>query len=417
MPVAKYSCALCLKSPCSLFVTLLLIGLTSMISAQVIVTNTLDVDRKDAVIRLGARLLHKQTPGMDFSAVKFVADSAIPFQAIDENGDGTTDMFLLVMDLPAKGSKTISIQPLAAGETLEFTKRTQAEISHKINGQWKDREYVGGEFVNVDYLKPPPQHKDHSWFIRYEGPGWESDKVGYRFYLDWRDATDIFGKLTHDMVLQDVGLDGFDSYHEPGTWGMDVLKVGESLGVGALGTWMDDHALRVEKTDSFICRIVRNGDLESMIRTNYYAWQVGDVRTDVISEMSIEAGSRMTKHHVTLSNSLPNLCTGIVKDPSSAAFSKQLGSYGYLATWGKQSLAEDLLGMAVIYRTDDLLSQTEDKHSHVVVLSPKNNQLTYYFLAAWEQEPDGIRTEEEFKTYLDQQLTELNTPVVVSFKK
>ena len=85
-------------------------------------------------------------------------------------------------------------------------------------------------------LRVPPEHTDHSWFIRYEGPGWESDLVGYRFYLDWRNATDIFGKKDHRYgACKDVGQDGFDSYHEPADWGMDVLKVGESLGIGALG--------------------------------------------------------------------------------------------------------------------------------------------------------------------------------------
>ena len=33
------------------------------------------------------------------------------------------------------------------------------------------------------------------------------------------------------MVLQDVGQDGYDSYHEMADWGMDVLKVGDAAGV------------------------------------------------------------------------------------------------------------------------------------------------------------------------------------------
>ena len=97
-------------------------------------------------------------------------------------------------------------------------KRTLAEISHKVNGNWEENKYIGGEWQNVSILKVPQEHTDHSEYIRYEGPGWESDKVGYRFYLDWRNAVDIFGKKTNDMVLQEVGLDGFSSYHEPADW-------------------------------------------------------------------------------------------------------------------------------------------------------------------------------------------------------
>jgi hypothetical protein len=80
--------------------------------------------------------------------------------------------------------------------TKKYQKRTQAEISVKTGGHFENRKYIGGDFENVNYLRVPDEHTDHSYYIRYEGPGWESDLVGYRFYLDWRNATDVFGKKT-----------------------------------------------------------------------------------------------------------------------------------------------------------------------------------------------------------------------------
>lgn len=381
---------------------------------QFTVKNSLDAPRKDALVRLEASALAAKFPSIDWSACKFTAGGNVPFQANDLNGDGTTDEFVLILDLAPNEEKTIQIEALAAGEKPPvFKKRTQAELSHKINGTWNNREYEGGEFKNVDYLKVPPEHKDHSWFIRYEGPGWESDLVGYRFYLDWRNATDIFGKKTTEMVLQNVGLDGFDSYHEPADWGQDVLKVGKSLGVGSLGSWIDDKALRVETTDSIDCRVVLNGSEESLIRTNYFGWKVGDISTNVTSEISIHAGSRLTRHDVAMSQPLPNLCTGIVKLDNSNFFKNEDNDWGYLATWGKQSLAEDLLGMAVLFNKKEVIEITEDELSHVVVLKPSNNHLTYYFLAAWEQEPGGIQTQEAFAKYLDEVVMELGAPLIV----
>lgn len=386
---------------------------------QFSVKNTIDAPRKDALVEIEASDLTTQFPAVKGASIKFTEkDKNIPFQAIDKDGDGQADEYALLLDFEAGEEKTILVTTLAEGEAApEFKKRTQAEISHKINGEWKEREYMNGEFQNVDFLRVPPEHTDHSWFIRYEGPGWESDLVGYRFYLDWRNATDIFGKKTTDMVLQDVGQDGFDSYHEPSDWGMDVLKVGSSLGVGALGTWLGDKALRVETTDSLTCEIVENGVVESKIRTNYYGWKVGDVSTDVISELSIHAGSRLTRHDVSLSEALPNLCTGIVKHESGELFKYENGSWGYIATWGKQSLADDYLGMAVFYKNSEAQEVTEDEHSHVVVLSPTNNQLTYYFTACWEQEPNGIHTLEAFKKYLDSTLMELGTPLFAKYEE
>lgn len=382
---------------------------------QISVKNTLDVPRKDASLTLDAKELASKYPSMDWSAIRFTeGKNDIPFQTNDNDGDGQVDEFVLVMDFASGEEKKIDIQPIAAGDKKpEFKKRTQAELSHKINGKWENREYVGGEFKNVDFLRVPPEHKDHSWFIRYEGPGWESDLVGYRFYLDWRNATDIFGKKTPEMVLQNVGQDGFDSYHESSDWGQDVLKVGKSLGVGSLGTWLGDKALRVETTDSLTCQVVENGAVESKIRTHYYGWKVGDVSTDLTSDISIQAGSRLSRQDVTLSNPLPNICTGIVKLDSTNLLQHDNGTWGYLATWGKQSLANDLLGMAVLYKKSDWMETTADDLSHVVVLKPSGNKLTYYFLAAWEQEPNGIKTEEAFQKYLEDEIQKLSTPLAV----
>lgn len=386
-------------------------------SPTLLATNPLAKARPDAVITLDAATLVARFPAVRWPAVKFMANGKpVPFQANDTDGDGRTDNYTLLLDFGAGEQKQINIQNLAPDEVAPtFEKRTQAEISHKVDGQWNGRKYEGGRFKNVDDLRVPPEHTDHSWYIRYEGPGWESDLVGYRFYLDWRNATDIFGKKTPDMVLQQVGQDGFDSYHEPAVWGMDVLKVGSSLGIGALGTWRGDKALRVETTDSLACRITENGPVESMVKTDYYGWKVGDKTTHVDSRMSIQAGSRLTRHDVKLTNSLPNICTGIVKHDQGALLTGGNATWGYIATWGQQSLNNDQLGMAILYHKSDLQTVTADAHSHVVVLAPTTQPITYYFLAAWELEPNGIRTQAAFQQYLNTVLDELASPIVVRF--
>jgi len=46
-----------------------------------------------------------------------------------------------------------------------------AEISIKEGGKWEGRKYIGGTFKNVESVKLAPEHTDHSFDIRYEGPG------------------------------------------------------------------------------------------------------------------------------------------------------------------------------------------------------------------------------------------------------
>ena len=381
------------------------------------VKNPADFARHEAAIVL--EIVKLKAKASDFNDKAFVILSEaneLASQANDLDGDGNAEQIVCVADFAPNETKPLLVRYAKSGAlTREYPKRTQAELSHKVGGKFVNRKYEGGTFQNVQSLRVPPEHTDHSFYIRYEGPGWESDKVGYRFYLDWRNATDIFGKKTLNMVLQDVGQDGFDSYHEMLDWGMDVLKVGESLGIGSLAMWQEDKANRVAQTDSVACAIKANGAVQSQIQTQYFGWKIGNSSYNLISNLSIAAGSRLTKHVVNISGNPENLCTGIVKLDSTKLLISPETSEGwvYLATHGKQSLANDKLGMAVLFRKNDLMKITEDQHSHVVVLKPANGQLTYYFLGVWEQEPNGIKTAEAFEAYLNQTVAELNAPLVI----
>lgn len=185
-------------------------------------------------------------------------DNEIPYQFISKNGEPVA--LLLMADWLPSEEKVITLK---AGQPTVFPAKTQAEMSIKEGGEWvwltknngnEQYEYKGGTWKNVSSIGVDEKHTDHSFDIRYEGPGWESDKIGYRFYLDWRNAVDIFGKTVDTLVLQNIGLDGFDSYHEMCDWGVDVLKVGGSLGMGSIGHWANETANRVAKTDSLYFR-------------------------------------------------------------------------------------------------------------------------------------------------------------------
>lgn len=389
-------------------------------SLQLQVKNDAPKARTDEAVAIDCDDLSVKSP--DFNPDAFVVFShgaELPSQAIDLDADGNPDQIVAVMDFKPKEQKKLTIRYASSGvKTRDYPRRTQAELSVKVGGQFVNRKYEGGTFQNVSYLRVPPEHTDHSFYIRYEGPGWESDKVGYRFYLDWRNATDIFGKKTSALVLQNVGLDGFESYHQMSDWGADIFKVGESLGIGSIGTWYENKANRVAQTDSVTCAIVANGPVYSQIRTVYNGWQVGPQKVTLTSDLSITAGSRLTKTVLTIDGELENICTGLAKHENTEFFSKQpeqSQDWGYIALWGKQSLAseDDELGIAVLYPGKQLLQLAEDDLNHVVILTPENGKVSYYFLAAWDQEPNGITTSQAFVDYLNTTVQQLNQPIVV----
>lgn len=378
------------------------------------VKNTLNFERANTTILISSSELKTHFPRAEAFAV-YGDGKEVPSQLVTEGPNA--GLMVLIESINKAEIKQLSIKAISKDSVTVFPKRTQAELSIKEGGEWEGREYIGGSFKNVDELRVPDEHTDHSWYIRYEGPGWESDLVGYRFYLDWRNATDVFGKTTSDMVLQDVGQDGFDSYHEQSDWGMDVLKVGKSLGIGSPAYFSEGNAIRIDSTDSIYSKVLVNGSIYSSVKTDYYGWEVADTKLDINSYYSIHAGSRLTYHHIDYTGEAENLATGIGKSDSAKLFTSKgsASAFGYMATYGNQSLNNDKLGLAVLFPAAHLKELTEDKYSDVVVLNPADNAIDYFFLAAWELEKEGITTQEDFLKYVEQTAKELANPLQVSW--
>lgn len=280
-----------------------------------------------------------------------------------------------------------------------------AEISIKEGGEWQDGgaghlEYAGGSFTNVDSMTVPEQHTDHTWFIRYEGPGWENQQIGYRLYLDWRNAIDIFGKKVDTLALANVGKDGFDSYHEMAGWGMDILKVGNALGIGGFGRYADGTVFHFNEVEQTSVQ-VENSDDKASVNIQYDGWETAGTKVDLQSTLSIFPEGRHTKADFKFSESIDGFCTGIV-DHGLPLIKAEASNWGYIATYGAQTLVNDTdkLGMAVFYKLDEVSEVTKGEEDHLLVFHPAK-ELSYYFLGAWEQEPEGITNQADFENYLE----------------
>ena len=287
--------------------------------------------------------------------------------------------------------------------------KTYAEISVKEGGKWEGRKYIGGTFKNVEKLKLAPEHTDHSFDIRYEGPGWESNKIGYRLYLDWRNAIDIFGKKTEAIILPQVGQDGFDSYHEMSDWGSDILKAGKGIGIGSIDRYLNKQRLHFYEVDSTIAK-VENKVKSSGVKINYYGWKSASDKIDFTSELTINPDQRYTKHTIQASQAIAGICTGIVKQKNTEVLKKvsRNKKWAYLATYGAQTLVPDKLGMAIFYEIKTIESEVDAEFDHLLIFKPTTNPTSFYFLGAWEQEVNGIKAKEDFVKYLDEKLALLN---------
>jgi hypothetical protein len=295
--------------------------------------------------------------------------------------------------------------------------RTQAYLGIKKNYSMKDGVYTGGNFESTNHVTMPKNHFPHDALYQMEGPAWESDKVAYRFYLDERNRVDIFGKSTPKMILGIVGkndlLSGDESYEYPLWWGQDVFKVGNSLGIGSVAVYLDNKVVTVSEIDSVTCDIF-NHNVYSSVRSDHFGWKAGNNNYNVHINYSVFPGSRLTEVKVKTDKPIENICTGLAKhDSTETSFSKNINGWNYVGIWGKQTICNDHLGIALFFHSKDVIKVTEDNVSQIVVLKPLDNQAEYYFAAAWEREKNGIKTQKDFLLFLNQTIEILNNPIIV----
>ena len=345
-------------------------------------------------------------------------DTAQASQLVDDDADGAPDRLVFLTDLDAAGSQDLVINRHEADQ--DFDARTQAEVSIKVGGDWENQTYVGGTFQNVDHVTPPPQYTDHSQYIRYEGPGIESDVAGYRIYLDWRNGFDIFGKKEPALVLQDVGQDGYDSYHEMSDWGADILKVGESLGMGGFGYWDGPKTVLVSEVATRSATIHASGPIQSLLGIDYLGWNTGVDTVDLQATLAMQPGSPFVDVDLVTSSPLDNLAIGIVAHPGTEHLMGDLDvtgeAWSYMATFGEQTLFDGNLGMAVLFRKADMVKQTRDDNSHVLVMRPRGTRLAYAFGALWSGAEGGVQTRQELEAFLERAVEERTIPPRVRLK-
>ncbi len=212
-------------------------------------------------------------------------------------------------------------------------------------------------------------------------------------------------------MLPFVGQEDLGSYHNDSPWGMDILKAGNSLGIGGFGRYLNNRVAHFENVGKTIVRI-NNKEEQSSVEISYLQWNTGDESINLNASLTIFPNDRFTRAELTPSKDIEGLCTGIVKFEGIPVFmgDDHSGNWNYIATYGKQTLLndEDKLGMAIFFNSGQVEKTFQGIDDHLVVFKPSSKTITYYFLGAWEQELSGIKDEVSFKKYLEETLLELN---------
>lgn len=268
----------------------------------------------------------------------------------------------------------------------------------------EDGKYSGGSFKLVDRFEAPAAHGPRDQLIAFEGPGWESDKVAYRLYLDERNVPDIYGKRLPGRVLDRIGQ-GKDDYHAMADWGQDIFQVNQSLGMGGIGVMRGGKATQLGP--SKISAHVANDARSAAVMVDNRGFQGEGGLADLSTIYRIEPGSRVTHVEARVTGKAPEMAAGLTRHPGVTRIpTPGKGAWRYIATWGVQSLAKDELGIALFYPADEVAGTGEDDQS-LFVRFCDSRFVHYAFAAAWVQEPGAPKDAAAFRKWLDATAAEL----------
>lgn len=376
------------------------------------VINLSDKQRDDATIMLNRNEISSWTeiPEGMIPLLKSRKGENLPCQVDDVDGDGNWDELFVPINMAPKKQKIVILTFVDPAEYPVFKNRTNLRLGDASRPDYPElhsaERLAGISYDNYSGITGAA--------FQMEGVAWENDRVGFRNYLDQRNGMDIFGKLTGEMVLDNVGRAGSPSYHEPDFWGMDILKVGTSLGAGGIGYLYNDSIYRVGDSGSGNYQSVFEGSQRSRFRFNFENWDVDGNKVDVIQQIEISAGKHYFQSSVSYSGADINmeLVVGIVNMKSKKLHLLEAGDFHTaLITHDFQAEDSSMLAMALLVPNQYFLSHGESKEQgegitqtyYAVLEAMKGDPVPYRFYSLWEEEDPRWSSLEEVQTFLEEE--------------
>ena len=380
---------------------------------DIIIKNPLSIDRNNEIIAISCEKLKNTTKDL-VPQIK-CKSTVLNSQLSDGNKDDIWDELLVEVNLKANQTDTLHINWIKKERANSAQKSTNVRFSCKSNSNEPT-----AEIDTLSRVRGFIQNSNTPLF-QMEGPGIENDKVAFRHFFDKSNSKDVFGKLTNEMVLEKVGLNG--SWHSPQDWGMDILKTGGSIGAGGLAVKENNTIFPLADADRTIFTRIEEGDLKATYHIQFKNWDSGKTKKDGYERISIFKGDFFytEKIKIQLENNQKLIC-GMPNFASDSLYVKAHNSkFSSISTFDNQADGtSSLLGLAIMFpsksysNSGKVNSIDEFIHSNYVALNPADNDIqTIRFFACWEKSDPKFSNKTGFETYLQETADKLANPIEI----
>jgi unsaturated chondroitin disaccharide hydrolase len=298
----------------------------------------------------------------------------LPSQADDLDGDNKYDELAFQIELKPKQTRIVTI---AYGETATMQR------------------------LRSDY----PKRTAAKFTMKFDGLAWESEANAWRIYFDKRNAIDMFGKRRPGLYLEMFGAPEY-VYHWESPLGRDIYRIGDGMGIGAVGALVDGKVVKVADVAERNWRIINAGPVRVIVELTYKGWKVGGREVNLTSRITQWAGKHGFEHRITAegANGL-SLVTGVVRHPGLAekVFQPTATEPALVRLWwGPQveeegppatavhNLPNQNLGLAIIATGAESKVPGDDSHNDSLnlLVQPQftNGKASWYVLGVWDQE-------------------------------
>ncbi|MFZ4455851.1 MAG: DUF4861 family protein [Bacteroidales bacterium] len=177
-----------------------------------------------------------------------------------------------------------------------------------------------------------PQNYESKTFGRFvperkDDYAWENDRVAFRMYGPALIKTDgpcngidIWCKRTEKPIINlryEKELSGKGSYHTDWGDGLDIYKVGRTLGAGAMAPYLNDSLFLGSNFEQQ--ETLDNGPIRTTFKLTYHPFDVCGSSVSESRTISLDAGSQFCKiveEYIGLPKNI-SVAAGIVKRPNS----------------------------------------------------------------------------------------------------